>query len=210
MSDPKLSIYVVGDSISIQYGPFIERALGDAVGYGRKEGEAEALLNLDEPQGANGGNSGQVRRFLEGLVNRRGFHKNLMLINCGLHDIKTDPATGAIAVEPDAYRDNLNAIVDLAGSLADGMAWVRTTAVEDELHAKRGAGFNRIDADVDRYNAIADAVMADRGVPVIDLHGFSRRLGVGGEVSRDGVHFHEPVRRQQGAFIAGWVLGRLG
>jgi len=209
MSNARPGIYVIGDSISIQYGPYLERALGDAVAYRRKEGEDEAVLNLDTPRGANGGDSGMVRGFLRGLADHGGFRTDLMLVNCGLHDIKTDPATGSIAVEPDAYRENLYAIVDLAGSLAEGMAWVRTTAVEDDLHARRDAGFGRVDADVDRYNAIADTVMAGRGVPVIDLHGFSRRLGLGGAVSRDGVHFHGPVQRQQAAFLAGWVLARL-
>jgi len=60
-----MKLYVIGDSISIQYGPYLEAALRGVMAYARKEGEEEALLNLDIPQGANGGDSGMVLSFLE-------------------------------------------------------------------------------------------------------------------------------------------------
>ena len=53
------SVFVVGDSISIQYGPFLEQMLSGRIAYARKGSEdatmAEALRNLDIPVGANGG-----------------------------------------------------------------------------------------------------------------------------------------------------------
>ena len=60
-------VYIIGDSISIQYGPYLEKALKGIMTYARKEGEAESLLNLDNPQGANGGDSSMVLAYLHGL-----------------------------------------------------------------------------------------------------------------------------------------------
>jgi hypothetical protein len=60
-----MKIYVLGDSISMQYGPSLEAYLEGVISYSRKEGEEEALLNLDNPRGANGGDSGMVLTFLK-------------------------------------------------------------------------------------------------------------------------------------------------
>ena len=54
---PLPTCYVIGDSISIQYGPYLESALGASWQYDRKSGDAEARKNLDIPIGANGGDS---------------------------------------------------------------------------------------------------------------------------------------------------------
>ena len=43
-----MKIYIIGDSISIQYGPHLEGYLKGVMAYSRKEGVDEALLNLDE------------------------------------------------------------------------------------------------------------------------------------------------------------------
>ena len=60
-----MKVYVIGDSISIQYGPHLQAYLKGTMGYARKEGEEKALLNLDCPQGANGGDSSMVLSFLK-------------------------------------------------------------------------------------------------------------------------------------------------
>jgi len=86
--------------------------------------------------------------------------------------------------------------------------WVRTTPCDGAIHNARVKEFHRFAVDVERYNAAADEVMAQTRTPSIDLFGFTKNLG--GELYCDHVHFMEPVRQQQGAFIAGWVLGWLG
>ena len=42
-----MKVYIIGDSISIQYGPYLEAALHGVMAYARKEGEEEAP-NLDK------------------------------------------------------------------------------------------------------------------------------------------------------------------
>ena len=203
-----MHLYLIGDSISLHYGPYLQAYLDGVMTYARKEGEDEALLNLDNPQGANGGDSGMVRAFLAAKVAAGDLDADLLLVNAGLHDIKTDPVTGARQVPLDQYAANLRAIVDLAATLPARLVWIRTTPCDERVHNRPGMAFHRFAADCDAYNAAADAVMAAAGVPVIDLHTFTRNLGP--DLYCDHVHFHEQVREKQGAFIAGWVLGYLG
>ena len=206
MSLPR--IYVIGDSISLQYGPFLARAVEGVCEYSRKTGEAEALLNLDEPRGANGGDSAMVLEFLEALA--RGAeppHHDVLLVNCGLHDLKADHHTGELQVPIEAYRENLPAIVGVGRRLARSFVWIRTTPVDDTLHARRGCNFSRVQEDVARYNRVADEIMAAQGVPSIDLAAFTSRLAADGPIFQDGVHFTPDTQARQGAYIAGWLSG---
>jgi lysophospholipase L1-like esterase len=197
-------IYVIGDSISIQYGPFLREMLRGSFEYGRKEGEEEARLNLDRPQGANGGDSGMVLAFVRAQAAAGGFGADLLLLNCGLHDIKTDPATGHKQVPLDDYRRNLAAILAALKDLRQPLAWIRTTPCDERVHNQRpGMAFHRFAADCAAYNAAADGIMTAARVPLVDLHGFTANLGP--ELYCDHVHFVDAVRRQQAAFLAGWV-----
>ncbi|MEZ4867219.1 MAG: GDSL-type esterase/lipase family protein [Caldilineaceae bacterium] len=196
-------LYVLGDSISIQYGPYLQQALQGVMAYARKEGETEALLNLDNPQGANGGDSGMVLAFLRGLQRQGGLDADLLLLNCGLHDIKTDPQSGQQQVPLDRYQENLHAIVNLVATLQPALVWVRTTPCDEHVHNTLQKSFHRFAADCAAYNAAADAIMTAAGVPLLDLHTFTHNLGP--DLYCDHVHFHEAIRAQQGAFIAGWL-----
>jgi hypothetical protein len=53
-------VYVLGDSISMHYGPYLEAYLRGVMDYARKGGEEEAALDLEHSQGANGGDSSMV------------------------------------------------------------------------------------------------------------------------------------------------------
>ena len=49
-----MKIYVIGDSISIQYGTYLESQLKGIMEYSRKGGIEEASVNFDHKTGANG------------------------------------------------------------------------------------------------------------------------------------------------------------
>jgi lysophospholipase L1-like esterase len=198
-----MRLYLIGDSISIHYGPYLQTYLAGTMEYSRKEGEAEALLNLDRPQGANGGDSSMVRAFLSKTAESGRFDADLLLVNCGLHDIKTDVATGERQISIEAYAENLKAIVEIAAGMSCQLVWIRTTPCDEAVHNREGMSFYRYSADCDAYNRVADQVMADSQVPVIDLHRFTRQLG--DDLYCDHVHFQEPIREKQAAFIAGWL-----
>jgi len=128
------TVYVLGDSISIQYGPYLAQYLAGFMPYNRKSETDEAELKLDDPQGANGGDSRMVRRFLQAMRDHNGLAADLLLLNCGLHDIKTDPGNGAKQVPLPVYRDNLQAIIKLAAELRLALVWLRTTPCDERVH----------------------------------------------------------------------------
>ena len=196
------TVHVIGDSISIHYGPYLAAYIAPYAHYSRKTGK---IGNLDNPEGANGGDSAMVLDYLRTCIDA-GRHWDLLLINCGLHDIKR--YTGLRQINPAAYERNVSRIFDLAGHLSHRCLWLRTTPVIDAIHQARMQEFLRFNADVETYNAIADAVAAAKGVGVIDLYTFCQTLG-GAEIYQDHVHFTPEVQQLQAAFIAGAVQGFL-
>jgi len=198
------TLHIVGDSISIQYGPHLQKFLsGTPWIYSRKEGP---IGNIDYGGGANGGDSSMVLGYLTDCASA-GKHWNLLLINCGLHDIKTDPITKTRQISEDSYRNNLHSILALAPTLAPRLIWIRTTPVVDAIHQKHSSAFHRHHADQQRYNAIADDVMRAANITAIDLDHFTRACG-GDDVFCDHVHFTDPIRTQQAAYIAGWLTAQ--
>ena len=198
------TVFVLGDSISVHYGPHLKKMLDGRFGYDRKRGLAQALADLDRPVGANGGDSRQVLEFLR-EQSQRGVEYDILLLNCGLHDLRTAPETGEKQVPIEEYRRNLRSILGVAREMGVRTVWVRTTPIDDERHNGRGVGFKRYDRDVVLYNEVADAVMAEYGVPGIDLYTFTK--GLGNDVYSDHAHFTEAVRALQAAFTAGHLCG---
>jgi lysophospholipase L1-like esterase len=120
-------------------------------------------------------------------------------VNCGLHDIKRERSTGALQVEPDAYRQNLREIATTVAAAGKKLLWIRTTPVDEVEHARHSRGFDRLEADLEACNRTADEVMEAAEVPLIDLHGFTAALP--GPLFRDHVHFHPWVSRAQAGFL---------
>ena len=188
-------LFVVGDSISLHYGPHLKQMLSGVLICASWPGDDGA------PIGGNGGDSFAALKALADAANG-GFQPEWVLVNCGLHDIKTNPATGEKQVPLEQYRRNLREIVACAEQMSR-VVWVRTTPLDDMRHNSQVSEFHRFAADVDAYNAAADAIMNESSVPSVDLYGFTRSLGP--EVFCDHVHFTEPVRQMQAAFIAGYL-----
>lgn len=204
------TLFVLGDSISLHYGPALRRLLKGTFRYDRKRPDTSAEEDLDNPllDGANGGDSSQVLACLRERKEAGKLGFDLILLNCGLHDIKTNPHTGAKQVPLPEYEANLLRILDLLKRPPASIVWVRTTPVDDQRHNRISSAFHRFNPDVVSYNECADRIMAGRAVPVIDLYGFVKDLGP--EVYCDHVHYTEPVRYLQAVFIAGFLQGLSG
>ncbi len=185
------TLHVVADSISIHYGPYLQTVLAGVMQYSRKTG------NGVDTESANGGDSSLVLAYLNQLQAKFDY----LMVNCGLHDLRRDVNTRAFQVPPDQYEKNLQAIIARARTIAPRLIWVRTTPVVDEIHNRLNTTFHRHAADVDTYNACADEIMRAHHVPMIDLFTFTRNLGE--NVYLDHVHYHETIRAQHAAFIAG-------
>ncbi len=198
------AVFLIGDSISIQYGPYLTKYTDGIIRLSRKEDNGNAIKNLDVPTGANGGDSRMVLEYLRSKLGDPGFRPDYLLLNCGLHDIKHNPGSGQIQVTETEYRDNLFSIVSLLKEKNIKPVWIRTTAVVDTIHNSRSRSFKRYAGDLDRYNEIADQVCKENNIPEIDLYGFTRRLGI--TQFTDHVHYKEEARALQAAFIAGQLI----
>jgi lysophospholipase L1-like esterase len=133
---------------------------------------------------------------------------DVLLLNCGLHDLRVDLVSRARQVPLDEYARNLGEILRLAKACARRVVWVRTTPVDDEHHNRLSAEFQRYNADVIAYNGVADACIRSAGVTVIDLYGFCWNLAAaepGGLAALidDHVHFTPPARKLQASYLAG-------
>jgi hypothetical protein len=200
---PLPKLYVIGDSISMQYGPFLEKYVQGFWQYDRKSDDGQAAKNLDVPVGANGGDSRMVLEFIKLKTADKTFQPDVLLLNCGLHDIKRVPETNAIQVDSVSYRKNLEAIYQLLVKRNIRLVWMQTTDVDDERHNTRSKAFKRYARDLNAYNAIADDIMQKHRVPVIDLYTFTRNLGSDHFI--DHVHYDSSARSLQAAFIAGFL-----
>jgi lysophospholipase L1-like esterase len=199
---PKL--FLVGDSISIYYTPILQADLAGEANLTRKTSAApeSIAVQLGDPN-VQGGNSRMVLEYLRGRFQEEGFHPEVVLVNCGLHDVKRVPKTNVIAIDAAEYEANLKAIEDLVRSHRAKLVWISTTPVDDARHNALSKEFFRYNADVVRYNEIAAKLFKGTGVPIIDLYTFTAHFGNGHYI--DHVHFDEPTRALQAAYIAGYL-----
>lgn len=195
-------LFLIGDSISVQYTSHLAHYLDGVVEFDRKRDDGRVDQIGDVPNGANSGDSTMVLAFLKAKLGDETFRPDYLLLNCGLHDIKRYEDNQP-QVSRENYRRNLLSIVELLGDHGIRLIWIRTTPVIDEIHNSHTTSFKRYAADVDQYNKIADKVCSDHEIPVIDLFGFTNQLGR--EVFMDHVHYTEAARKLQAAYIAGSV-----
>ena len=165
-------IVVIGDSISLGYGPHLKEILKDEFDYATKNTNADAG-NLDFPTGPNGGDSQMVLNYLRTVQADKNFRADLMLLNCGLHDIKSDRKTAKVVFDSKQYALNLDTIFRLMRKMKLPVIWVKTTPVNDSIHNSKNIGFYRYNKDVVRYNQISDSLCQKYKVTVIDLYSFS-------------------------------------
>ncbi len=192
------ALHVIGDSISMHYGPYLEKFMASSCKYSRKDGRVE---NLDLPEGANGGDSSMVLEYLRECMIKQ-LHWDLLVINCGLHDIKK--YNGKYQINSLEYKNNLEQIFDYAKTLCRQIIWVRTTPVFDDTHNSLMKQFERYNVDVEKYNKIADNIAQSHGLWIIDLYSFCHSFDFS-ELYDDHVHFKTEIQKLQGAYIAGHI-----
>lgn len=157
--DKAKNVLIIGDSISIGYTPFVQKALAPAV-------------YLEH----NAGNGGSTVRGVESVEKWIGNkHWDVILFNFGLHDLvhkdslnKYD-VKGKVAVTLDEYRKNLEVIVALLRETTATLIFVTTTVVPENSAGRK------VD-DPAKYNEVALEVMKKNGIEVVDLYGFSQTI----------------------------------
>ena len=137
-------VVLIGDSIRMGYAPLVAKLL---------DGKAVVIS-----QSANGEDSGNVLRHLdEWVINEK---PDVVHINAGLHDLKLKDRTYQVPLGE--YQKNLKTILDrIQKETKAKIIFATTTPIVDDLHAQRKAGFDRFEADVQKYNVAAVSVMKE-------------------------------------------------
>jgi len=197
------SFFLIGDSISIQYYPYLKEYVGNDIIIDRKKDDGKAFTNLDVPMGSNGGDSRMVLQYLRFRCEESVFTPDYMLINCGLHDVKRNSETNEIQISEQEYRSNLTEIFKLLRSKNIKPIWIKTTWVNDSIHNIKPMAFKRYNKDVIRYNQIADSVCFIEKIAEIDLYTFSVNQGI--DKFADHVHYVSESQKEQAIFIGQFI-----
>jgi lysophospholipase L1-like esterase len=165
-------VVLIGDSIRMGYAPLVAKRL-----------EGKAIVVSAKP---NGEDSGNVLKNLEEWVIKE--KPDVVHINAGLHDLKLKDGTYQVPLAE--YEKNLKTILErIQKETHAKIIFATSTPILDNLHAQRKAGFDRVEADVQRYNTAAVAVMTQAGVPIDDLHELVEAGGKEKLIGPDGTHY---------------------
>jgi lysophospholipase L1-like esterase len=169
---PLPKIVLIGDSIRIGYAPLVAKRL-----------DGKAVVVSAKP---NGEDSGNVLKNLEEWVIKE--KPDVVHINAGLHDLKVKDTRYQVPLAE--YEKNLKTILErIRQETKATVIFATSTPILDSLHAQRKAGFDRLEADVQKYNTAAVAVMKQAGVPVNDLHKLIEDGGKEKLIGPDGTHY---------------------
>ena len=195
-------ILLVGDSISLDYGPEVRKFVRSDIAVFSMPGTEEAYRNLDLPIGGNGGDSRRVLNYVTSLRDSGAMDFEWFFFNCGLHDIKRERPDENLQIGEEDYRANLQAIVDLMRENGVKTVFINTTQADGKRY-RDTAPLTRRAEDVVTYNRIAKDVMEKNGVPIIDLFAFTEALGrTGNDLYRDHTHFLPDVITLHAAYVA--------
>lgn len=197
----KKQLFILGDSISIDYTPVLREYLGSEWEVLRK-GDIPAPEISGEIDHENGTDSNVVYEYLRLVL--PFIQASLILLNSGLHDIKRMPnETDECQVSIERYRKNIEKIIHLIQSEKKQALWVTSTPVDDEQHRKYETSFFRRNDDLVRYNRTAIEIMKKNNIPVFDLYNFTSRINA--PLYRDHIHFNNEIINLQAAFLSGCI-----
>jgi len=165
-------VLLVGDSIRIGYAPMVKQQLAN-----------KAIVKWpDENCEDSGKILNNIEKYIE--VNK----PDLIYINCGLHDIKSERGTNNKKIPIETYENNLNKIISIIKSKNIKILWATTTPVIEEWNNKIQS-FDRLNKDIIQYNAIASKVMFSQGIRVIDHYQVIEKADKQAAFKKDGVHY---------------------
>lgn len=198
-----------GDSIAFGYKDALQQYVSHKYTFFTKEGIREAAQNLNVPKGTNCGDSRMMLRHIREEVERGTFQYDVIVFNCGKHDIKVDLKTGKQQISPEEYRENMCEITALIKKHSKKAFYVNCTKVYDDIHntpenIELNFGIVRYDKDMRFCNEQAAEIMKEAGIPVIDLYTLSEKWGE--KALKDHVHYHPAYAELQAAYIAGAIL----
>ena len=162
-------VLLLGDSISIGYTPYVQKAL---------DGEA-TVVRPTHPNGkaANCGGTNRGVKSIERWIATDGGDWDVIHFNFGLHDLKRiDPKTGKGSDDPkhprqaelEVYKKQLTEIVERLEKTGATLIFATTTPVPEGKVSPL-----RHPADVVKYNNAAREIMKAHDIAIDDLYAFA-------------------------------------
>ncbi len=188
------NVTLIGDSIRLHYQSDVARALADDA------------VRISGPT-VNCGSSRHIRQNLNVWIPSDA--PEIVHLNCGLHDLRRDPATGAPQVTLEEYAANVDAIVCRLSERGIRVIWANSTPIDEKRHNAARFG-RRYASDVVAYNAVAESIAHHRGLPVNDLFSAVESAGPSQLLGDDGVHFTESGYRFLADRVAEFIKPRAG
>jgi len=180
---PKLLI--VGDSISMGYTETVAAELGGAA-------------DVVHSPGNGGDSSNAVANIDQWLADAK---PHLVVLNCGLHDVKRERDGDHCQVPLMFYKTILPAVIEKVRAAGCRCVWVSTTPVIEKRH-RAAKSFDRLNKDIDDYNKAARAIARKAGLPIINLNKAARNLDLETALTGDGVHFTPEAYEALGKKVA--------
>jgi hypothetical protein len=165
-------VLLIGDSIRMGYAPLVKQQLAN-----------KAIVKWPEE---NCEDSGKILNNIEKYIELN--KPDLIYINCGLHDIKSERGTNKKKNPIETYESNLNKIISVIKSKGIKILWASTTPVIEEWHNKIQS-FDRLNKDINQYNEIASKVMLAQGIRIIDHYQVIEKADKQASFKKDGVHY---------------------
>ncbi len=183
-------VILIGDSIRMGYQPYVAAALS-------------GMAEVWGPE-ANGGPSANVLGHLDEWVLDR--EADVIHLNCGLHDVaRFAEQERRSHVTVDGYRANLRAVFErIVKGHCGRLIWARTTPVIEVWHNTTKDRW-RYNGDIAQFNAAADELAGEFGLPRHDLHGIVMSAGPGNLLVGDGAHYTPAGSAMLGAAVARFV-----
>ena len=168
------TVILHGDSIREGYQPFVTAELaGEMAVFGTEHGRSSRYT---------------LEHLNEGIATWPS--ADVVHLNCGLHDLaspKDQP--GKHQIEPDEYEQNLRQILStIRDRTSAKIIWARTTPTNEKRHHEIKP-FDRLEADVVRYNEVGDKVASELADDVNDLYTLVMEAGRDELLGPDGCHF---------------------
>jgi lysophospholipase L1-like esterase len=197
------NIFVYGDSISMQYGfPLMNKLEQKNVNYNRLGGGNST--DLANPI-YNGISTKEMLRWVNSVEKKEN---TILVFNCGLHDIVHIEIDDGCQVDMNNYRQNLISIIEMARTKFCGIIFCNTTPVDDKMWndgVNKRFTYIRYNNDVIQYNQIAEEVMKNLNIPVVDLYTATLNRKKEDDVYIDGVH----VNKQTSLMHAETIINEL-
>ena len=185
-------VVLVGDSIRMGYAPLVAKRL-----------DGKAIVVSPKPNGEDSGNV--LRNLDEWVIKER---PDVVHINAGLHDLKLKDKSYQVPLVE--YEKNLKTILErIRKETKADVIFATTTPILDDRHAQRKVGFDRLEADVQKYNTAAVSVMKQSGVPINDLHKVVESGGKEKWIVADGTHYGQEGYEALAAAVTDSILRSL-